>query len=137
MNDENFGVVKVIQMRKENDGTYEIPCKVNGLDLKFIFDTGASDVSITLTEALFMLKNGFLKESDITGTQYYSIANGEIAEGTTIKISELEIDGLILYNVNASIVHEMKAPLLLGQSAISRLGKIMIDPIKSTLTIMK
>lgn len=127
---------KVIQMKKLPGGTYEIPCKVNGLALKFIFDTGASDVSISLTEALFMLKNGYLTEEDITGTEYYSIANGEIAEGTTIRIRKLEFGGLLLNDVNASIVHQMKAPLLLGQSAINRLGKIQIDPSNSTLTII-
>ena len=40
-------------------------------------------------------------------------------------------------DVEASIVHEMEAPLLLGQSAIGRLGKIQIDPKGSTLTIIK
>ena len=130
-------VSKVIQMRKMPSGTFEIPCKVNGLALKFIFDTGASDVSISMTEAIFMLKNGYLSEDDIMGTQYYSIANGDIAEGTTIRIRKLEFGGLTLYNVDASIVHELEAPLLLGQSAISRLGKIQIDPVNSTLTIIK
>ena len=128
---------KVIQMKKMPGGTYEIPCKVNGLDLKFIFDTGASSVSLSLTEALFMLKNGYLKEIDILGTQKYSIANGEIAEGTTIRIKKLEFGGVTLYDVDASIMHELKAPLLLGQSAISRLGKIQIDPQNSTLTIVE
>lgn len=133
----NASTSKIIQMNKMPGGTYEIPCKVNGLALKFIFDTGASDVSISLTEALFMLKNGYLSEDDIIGTQYYSIANGEIAEGTTIRIRKLEFGGLTLYDVDASIVHELKAPLLLGQSAISRLGKIQIDPKNSTLTIVE
>ena len=51
----------VIKMKKQN-GVNTIPCKVNGLNLSFIFDTGASDVSISLTEASFMYKNGFLKQ---------------------------------------------------------------------------
>ena len=92
---------------------------------------------IYLTEALFMFKNDYLSENDIIGTQHYSIANGDIAEGTTIRIRKLEFGGLVLYNVDASIIHELEAPLLLGQSAISRLGKIQIDPDKSTLTIIK
>ena len=48
----------IVEMSKEG-GVYTVPCKVNGLPLKFIFDTGASDVSISLTEAIFMLKNGY------------------------------------------------------------------------------
>lgn len=41
----------VIQMKRQG-GVSIIPCKVNGLQLSFIFDTGASDVTISLTEAL-------------------------------------------------------------------------------------
>jgi clan AA aspartic protease (TIGR02281 family) len=115
-----------IKMEKKG-GVYVVPCKVNGLDLKFIFDTGAGDVSISLTEALFMIKNGYLSESDIIGTEYYRIANGEINEGTKILIKEIQFAGLYLYNVEASIVHNLEAPLLLGQSAISKLGKIQLD----------
>ena len=54
-----------IPMTKEPSGLYTIPCEVNGLKLKLIFDTGASDVSISLVEAMFMLKNGYLTEDDL------------------------------------------------------------------------
>jgi clan AA aspartic protease (TIGR02281 family) len=115
-----------ITMLKEG-GIYTVPCKVNGLPLKFIFDTGASDVSISLTEALFMLKNGYLKKEDIGESVYYSIANGDVAKGTKLNIKEIEFAGLKLYNIEASIIHETEAPLLLGQSVISKLGKIQLE----------
>jgi clan AA aspartic protease (TIGR02281 family) len=124
----------VVKMEKEN-GVYKIPCKINGLPLKFIFDTGASNVSISLTEALFMLKNGYLKESDIRGTIYYSIANGEIAEGTKINLQKIEVGKQVLYNVEASIVHTSQAPLLFGQSAMERFGKFTMDYSNANLMI--
>lgn len=124
----------VIKMEKQN-GVYMIPCKVNGLSLDFIFDTGAGDVSISVTEALFMLKNGYLKEDDITGTAYYTVANGDIEEGTTINLRMVEIGNLKLHNVEASIVYSLDAPLLLGQSALRKLGKIEFDYANNTLTI--
>jgi clan AA aspartic protease (TIGR02281 family) len=127
----------VIPMKKNKGGTFTIDCKVNGLKLNFIFDTGASNVSISLTEAYFMLKNGYLNKTDLGGTEYYSIANGDIQEGTVLNIRELEFGGQKLKNIKASVIKELGAPLLLGQSAISQLGKIMIDYKKSTLTIMK
>jgi hypothetical protein len=132
---ETASAQKVIKMQKKAN-VYFIPCKVNGLNLKFIFDTGASNVSISITEALFMLKNGYLNETDLKGVEQYSIANGDIVEGTKINIRLLEIEGLKLYNVEASISHELAAPLLLGQSAISKLGKIQLDPVNNTLTII-
>jgi tetratricopeptide (TPR) repeat protein len=108
---------------------------VNGLNLKFIFDTGASDVSISMTEATFMLKNDYLSENDILGKSKYQDANGNISEGVNIVLKEIEIGGLKLYNVKASVVTNIKAPLLLGQTAISKLGVVQLDLEANTLTI--
>jgi len=124
----------VIQMKKEG-GVSVIPCKVNGLNLSFVFDTGAADVSISMTEALFMLKNDYLSKDDIKGTNKYSDATGGISEGIVINLKEIDIAGFKLYNVAASIVKNSEAPLLLGQSAIKRLGKFQLDLVANTLTI--
>jgi len=129
---KSVGQVK-IEMQ-EKDGVYIAPCKVNGLKLNFIFDTGASDVSISLTEALFMIKNGYLIESDIQGSTYYSLANGDIVENTSINIRELEIGGKTLQNIKASITHNIEAPLLLGQSVINKLGRIEL--VDNTLILL-
>jgi clan AA aspartic protease (TIGR02281 family) len=125
----------VIKMKRDG-GISIIPCKVNGLNLNFIFDTGASDVSLSMTEADFMLKNGYLLVSDIIGSNKFSDANGNISEGVIINLKEIEIAGLKLYNVKASIVKNNKAPLLLGQTAIGKLGKIQLDLEQNTLTIL-
>ena len=77
------------------------------------------DVSISLVEAIFMIENGYLSEDDILGSVEFSLANGNIAEGTKILLKEVEIGGLKLSNIEASIVHEFRAPLLLGQSLIN------------------
>jgi len=133
----NSGYSQVVIKMKKQGGVSVIPCKVNGLNLSFIFDTGASDVTISLTEALFMLKNGYLEENDITGEKkFYSDANGDLSEGEVIVLREIDIQGLKLYNVKASIVKELNAPLLLGQSAISKLGVVQLDLVANTLTIL-
>lgn len=124
----------VINMRKVG-AVYEVPCTINGLPLKFIFDTGASDVSLSLTEARFMLKNGYLSKGDLLGTTSYNLANGEVAEGTEILLRSIEIGGIKLSRVRASIIHNLNAPLLLGQSALAMLGKVSIDYNANTLTI--
>lgn len=124
-----------ITMQNEN-GVYVIPCTVNELNLKFIFDTGASEVSISLTEALFMLKNGYLKAEDILGKEYYSDANGDISVGTKIILREIDFGGVKLRNVEATVVSNITAPLLLGQTAIAKLGRIQVDFANGTLTIM-
>jgi len=115
-----------IKMHNEN-GVYTTPCIVNGLRLKFIFDTGASNVSISLFEAIFMLKNGYLKETDIKGSSFAQLADGKIVENTKIILDEFEIGGLKLRNIEAVVIPELSAPLLLGQSAIQKLGTIQIE----------
>lgn len=117
----------VVPMEKQVDGTFLIPCTVNGVPMKFIFDTGASVVNISLTEALFLIKNGFIQESDIKGTSHAQIANGEIVENTRIVLRSVEIGGIELKDIDATVSHNMNAPLLLGQSVIQKLGSIQLD----------
>jgi clan AA aspartic protease (TIGR02281 family) len=115
-----------INANQEN-GVFLVPCKVNGVPLEFIFDTGATNVSISITEANFLLKNGLLDETDIKETVRYQIANGEVKEGTKINLKEIEIQGYIINNITAQIVYEQNAPLLLGLSALNEIGKVVIE----------
>ena len=117
---------EIITMRNDN-GIYTIPCTVNGLKLRFIFDTGAADVSISATEALFMLKNEYLSIDDIVDNANYTLADGTILENTIINISEIKIGSKTLTNVRACVVKNVSAPLLLGQSVIKELGPWYID----------
>ena len=133
--EEDAVTVSEIQMKKMNGGVYEVPCNINGLPLRFILDTGASTVSISSVEASFMLKNDFLKESDIKGKDYFSTATGEIREGTIINLRRIKVGDTELRNVEASVAHNQEAPLLLGQSVLERFGTVTIDNINSKLVI--
>ena len=119
----------------KDGGVFKVKCKINGLPLHFIFDTGASDVSLSNVEAAFMMKNDFLKSSDVVGKQNYVTANGDVSEGTVINLKDVEFGGLDLTNVKASVVKNQIAPLLLGQSVLSRLGQIEIDNANQVLRI--
>lgn len=113
----------------------KVNCTINNLPLHFIFDTGASDVTISNVEANFMFKNNYLTSQDIQGKQNYMTADGNISEGTVINLRNVEFGGVELTNIRASIVKSQRAPLLLGQSVLNRLGKIEIDNEKNLLKI--
>lgn len=115
-----------IPFTKES-GVTKVKCAINGLPLYFVFDTGAADVTMSMVEANFMLKNDYVKPSDVIGSALYVDANGDISEGTVINLKNVDFGGLQLENVRASVVRNQKAPLLLGQSVLGRLGKIQID----------
>lgn len=116
----------VVHMQKRN-GVYYIPVRINDVDMDIIFDTGASDIVISSVEALFMMKQGKLTEDDVLGQTYYGIADGSVAVGTVINLKKVEIGGRILTNVQATVVDNIEAPLLLGQSALAQFGKVSID----------
>lgn len=129
------GTHSEIDMKKMYGGTYEVACTVNGLPLRMIFDTGASDVTISSVEANFMLKNGYLSESDVKSRRSYVNANGEIHDGTVLRLKEVKLGDIVLKNIEASVVHSQTAPLLLGQSVLERFGVITIDNLNSKLYI--
>jgi clan AA aspartic protease (TIGR02281 family) len=109
------------------NGVTKVDCTINGLPLNFVFDTGASDVSLSQVEANFMFKNGYLNSKDVIGKQRYQTADGNISEGTVVNLRQINFGGLELKNIRASVVRSQSAPLLLGQSILQRLGKIEID----------
>jgi clan AA aspartic protease (TIGR02281 family) len=120
----------------KKDGVYEVSCKVNGKDTRFIFDSGASDVQISKEFFIEGLKNGIFKSSDLfSDIVEFQIANGDVVKGKNISIRQLKIGDLCLYNVIGSIIDSPNTPMLLGQSAIERFGTYTIDYNKMLLVI--
>lgn len=115
-----------VKMRKDN-GVYKVPIVVNGLPLEFVFDTGASDITMSAAEATVMVRQGTITEDDIRGSSNYRTADGSISEGTVIRLRSLQIGDIELHDVQASVIDNIQAPLLLGQTALARFGKISID----------
>jgi aspartyl protease family protein len=132
-NKNNWNGKTVVKMNKKN-GVYEVPIEINGSKMSFIFDTGASDITISLTEATFLYKQGTLTDDDFLGTQQFQIADGSISEGTIINLKTIKIGNRTLSNVQASVIHNIVAPLLLGQSALAQFGKVSIDYNKNEIT---
>ncbi len=52
-----------------------------------------------------------------------------------IQYSEPKTGGLTLNNIRASVTKGQSAPLLIGQTVLSRLGKIEIDNTRNVLKI--
>ena len=115
-----------IQMEKDG-GVYKVPCSVNGVKMKFIFDTGASSVCLSQSTAQFLYEGDYISTSDIIGSGKSQIADGSIVNHMKINLHDIEIGGLHIYDVEATVIEGQNAPLLLGQSAIQKLGYISIN----------
>ena len=117
---------KVIQLTKQN-GVYTIPCSINGIKRSLIFDTGASTVTISMKLANLLYSMGKLKDADFKGFGRSQTASGHIVNNMSIVLRNIEIEGLHLKNVDAVIIKGQNVPLLLGLSAIQKLGKITLS----------
>lgn len=125
----NDGSINVPYNQKGND-LITLPIKVNNVGFEMIFDTGASTTCITLAEAQYMFQKGSLTSDDLLedGPALFQTADGSISVGLRVNLREVKIgDQITLYNVEALVVDNMDAPLLLGQSVFKKFKEISVD----------
>lgn len=108
--------------------------EVNGLPLRFVFDTGATVVSISKVEAAFMLKNGYLEERDLGGVRNYRLANGDFVEGTVVNLREVKLGKVVFHDVRASIQNNQDAPILMGLTMVGRMQSFVVNNEKKTIS---
>lgn len=123
----------VVKMEKKNEN-WIIKAKVNGVDMDMIFDTGASSVSLSLTEAMFLLKQNKILPEHFVGNVYFKTADGKISEGMEIILEEIIIGNKTLHNVKATVVSNLEAPILLGNTALNKFVKYEVDTKEGTIT---
>jgi hypothetical protein len=136
-NTNSLKVKELIKMVK-SQGVYEIPVTINGsIKLNFIMDTGASDMFITPEILLTLIRSKTIDDDDLLEGQYYQNATGDINENVRFNIKEIKIGNTTVKNVSCALSENLEAPILLGQSVLSKLGKIMLDFKSATFYIME
>src|SRR5690606_32903478 len=88
----------VLTMKVQNGVRY-VWIEINGIKLKFIFDTGASSICSSPAEATVLFRQGTLTEEDFIGSEYFQDATGGISEGVKINLREVKIGEVILENI--------------------------------------
>ncbi|PWJ57309.1 aspartyl protease family protein [Dyadobacter jejuensis] len=122
----------ILEMELQNGARY-VWIEINEIRLRFIFDTGASSICISPAEATVLFRQGSLRKEDILNVEYFQDATGKISEGTKINLREVKIGDVILDNVEALVIDNVNAPLLLGQSVLERFGSIEIDNVNGDI----
>ena len=112
-----------------------VPVTINNtLQLEFVLDSGAADVSIPADVVMTLVRSKTLTESDFMGQQVYRLADGSTVPSQTFRIRSLKVGDLEIQNVTGSVA-DVKGSLLLGQSFLRRLGKWSIDNQRQVLVI--
>ncbi len=113
---------------RSSDGHFYTDAIVNGKKLRFMIDTGASDVALTKKDAI-ALKIDFSK---LKFTRIYNTANGSSA-AAPITLQSFNIGPAAFRNIEGHIGQGELDTSLLGMSVISRFKSFKID--KDLLTL--
>ena len=104
-----------LTLRARADGHVFVTAMVNGAQIPFIVDTGATRVSLTHADAL---------KAGVAGALNYTIpvniANG-VTKAAPVMLQQIRIGGLVVDNVEGMVVQGEGGLSLLGQSFLKRL----------------
>ena len=117
-----------IELHEGGSGTFEVNTIINEeLAIPFLLDTGASDTCVSPQVYLTLIQTGTINGGDILPPQTYVLADGSTVVNRRFIIRELQIGKFVLTDLEASVGNNIKSPMLLGQSALMKLGVITID----------
>lgn len=108
-------------LRRDSSGQFHVTAAVEGQDTRFLVDTGADLVALTVDEADRL--GLMVDEADFQPMM--RTASG-VGNGAPIEIESLEIAGRELNNVPAVVVEGLEVNLL-GQSVLREMGKVELS----------
>jgi len=111
-----------------NNDHFYINTKINGVKIRFMLDTGASDIVLSKNDAR---KLG-LHPSNLRYNKLYNTANGSV-RGASIILKELVIGDMIFTDVRASVTDGQMNGSLLGLSFLRLFSSYSFEGNKVTL----
>lgn len=106
-----------ISFRASQDGHYYINAKIHGQSVRFLLDTGASDIVLSPADAK---KVGFVLNK-LEYTRTYYTANGKVF-GAPVVLGDLQIGSIYKKRVMASVNGAEMNHSLLGMRFLSQVG---------------
>jgi aspartyl protease family protein len=104
-----------ISVRRSGSGHFELEARTNGVPIRFMVDTGASDIVLSPSDARRL---GF-DLSRLAFTRVYNTANGTV-RGAPVTLDWLMVGGVRFRNVRASVNETAMDQSLLGMRFLER-----------------
>lgn len=105
-----------MQFVRSNDGHFHIHAQINGVNVRFLADTGASDVVLDRKTAA---RVGIPMEN-LQFIKIYKTANGNV-RGAPVPLKNFSVGSLQMHNLKASVNEAPMDQPLLGMSFFNRL----------------
>jgi aspartyl protease family protein len=107
-----------LAIKAANDGHFYINILVNGKKIRFMVDTGASDIVLNYSDAQ---KLG-INFKEISSFRRYQTANGFVVNGM-INIEEMQLENIKFNNIQVAVSSKDIGNSLLGMSFLSQFEK--------------
>lgn len=108
---------------KGGDGHYWAEADVNGRQIRFLVDTGASAVALTPVDA----RRLGINPQGLDYTYNVTTANGH-ARAAAVKLASISIAGARITNVDALVIEDGLDTSLLGMTYLGRLSRFEATP---------
>lgn len=110
------------QIQRAGDGHFYATAEVNGRPVRFLVDTGASTIALTMADAQAVGLTVDPSEFGVIGRG----ASGEVS-GKSVTLDSVSINGKRANHVRAAILADGLEVSLLGQSYLSQLSQVKIE----------
>lgn len=128
----------LIDISPTQSGLYEVKARLNDtFYIDLLIDTGAGNCQITADLLLTLFRTGTLDDTDFIENKLFILADGSLVENERVLLREIKIGNTIIYNVETIVAFDLFAPLILGQNALAKLGKLEFDFKNHQLKIFK
>ncbi|MGF1610294.1 MAG: TIGR02281 family clan AA aspartic protease [Kiloniellales bacterium] len=111
-----------ITIRKDVSGHFLLTARVEGVAIRFLVDTGASDVVLSPDDAQRLRLNS----RNLNYSREYQTANGTV-RAAPVTLRDLQIGQLEVYDLEASVNEAPMGISLLGMSFLERLDGYAVE----------
>ena len=129
-----------LTIRPKNVSTAKIPLEfngncaflfahVNGYPIKFMIDTGCSDIHMSLVELLYLSHMGVIDADSTSGVATCVYADGSQHECNQYILKKVKVGDITVENVTCTVeeTSTKEDVCLLGTSVLKQLGNVSID----------
>ena len=109
-----------ITLPRAPDGHYYLTALVNGTPVRFVVDTGASQVVLTQKDA----ESAGIALADLVYSGRANTANGRVRIAP-VRLDSIDVDGVEMRNIRASVNEGQMGTSLLGMTYLSPIPEIL------------